>query len=59
VLLVWSDHAVVLLAELNADLVDEAQVRQVLELAVAIDTIPDEAALVNVHILDRCVFVGL
>jgi len=50
---------VVLLAELNADLVDEAQVRQVLELAVAIDTIPDEAALVNVHILDRCVFVGL
>ena len=42
----------VLLAELYADLVDKAQVWQVLELAIAINPLADEAALAYVYILD-------
>lgn len=58
-LFVRRDHAVVLLAELNADLVDEAQVGQVLELAITVNAVANVAALADVDVGDGGVLVDL
>ena len=43
----------VLLTELDTNLIDQTEVRQVLEFAVAVNPIADEAALVDIYFLLR------